>query len=295
MAIGVYEPIIRRTAAKYGIDPEIAVRVAKSEGGVNDYIQSRVRKNGVQEPSYGPFQLLVGGKGTIFPEGMGNQMIRETGLDPRDPRNAEAAIDFALKQASRHGWGQWYGAKASGISNFAGIGGRPSAAAASPYFGSGNLGNYKTADVTTVAPNVSAAAMSQTPVTGQPYAFSPPTQADQLSPDAAAALFAPQPTPGALPFEKETSPLGDLLAGLEKGSEQQALQQTIQQALYEPPEQKPFDVTTLTPEMRQVEPTIEAPKIGSLSDPVGGLAEVFQKLQTPPRPTGSMFRPSRLA
>lgn len=120
-----YADMIRQAAAKYGVDPDVALRVAKSEGGIDQYIQSRVKKNGVQEPSFGPFQLLVGGKGTGFPEGMGNQMIRETGLDPRNPANAGAAIDFAMKQASQKGWGQWYGAKAVGIGNYDGIGGRP--------------------------------------------------------------------------------------------------------------------------------------------------------------------------
>lgn len=117
-----FEQYIRQAAIARGIDPDIAVRVARSEGGVNDYIQSKVRKNGVQEPSYGPFQLLVGGQGTIFPEGMGNQMIRETGLDPRDPNNAHASIDFALDQAKNKGWGQWYGAKAIGVTGKHGIG-----------------------------------------------------------------------------------------------------------------------------------------------------------------------------
>lgn len=117
-----YEQYIRQAAIARGIDPDITVRVAKSEGGVNDYIQSKVRKNGVQEPSFGPFQLLVGGQGTIFPEGMGNQMLRETGLDPRDPKNAQASIDFALDQAKNKGWGQWYGAKAIGVTGKHGIG-----------------------------------------------------------------------------------------------------------------------------------------------------------------------------
>lgn len=119
-----YADMIRRSAAKYGIDPNIALKVANTEGGTKGWVQSGVRKNGVREPSYGPFQMLVGGAGTGFPEGMGNQMMRETGLDPRDPRNAQPAIDFAMKQASVDGWRQWYGAKNNGIGRFDGIGGR---------------------------------------------------------------------------------------------------------------------------------------------------------------------------
>lgn len=118
---GSYRDMIINSAKRWGIDPDTALRVAKSEGGTDKYIRSQYKKNGKQEPSYGPFQLLVGGGDTGFPEGMGNQMIRETGLDPRDPKNAQAAIDFAMREASRKGWGQWYGAKKLGITGFAGI------------------------------------------------------------------------------------------------------------------------------------------------------------------------------
>lgn len=120
------EDYIRRAAAARGIDPDIAVRVAKAEGGLNDPTrQSLVMKNGRQEPSYGPFQLLVGGGDTGFPEGLGNRALA-AGIDPRNPNDAYRGIDFALDTAAKTGWGQWYGAKAAGLGNFAGIGGRPS-------------------------------------------------------------------------------------------------------------------------------------------------------------------------
>lgn len=120
------EQYIRQAAAARGIDPDVAVRVAKSEGGLNDPIrQSGVMKGGVREPSYGPFQLLIGGNGTNFPEGLGNRAVA-AGIDPRNPNDAYRAIDFALDEAGKKGWGQWYGAKAAGLDNFAGIGGRPS-------------------------------------------------------------------------------------------------------------------------------------------------------------------------
>ncbi|TBG78624.1 hypothetical protein ELG76_04210 [Rhizobium leguminosarum] len=122
------EQYIRQAAAARGIDPEIAVRVAKSEGGLNDPIrQSGVMKNGAREPSYGPFQLLIGGGGSGFPEGLGNRAVA-AGIDPRNPNDAYRGIDFALDEASKKGWGQWYGAKAAGLGNFAGIGGAPSGA-----------------------------------------------------------------------------------------------------------------------------------------------------------------------
>ncbi len=120
------EDYIRQAAAARGIDPEIAVRVAKSEGGLNDPIrQSGVMKGGVREPSYGPFQLLIGGNGTNFPEGLGNRALA-AGIDPRNANDAYRGIDFALDEASKKGWGQWYGAKAAGLGNLAGIGGQPS-------------------------------------------------------------------------------------------------------------------------------------------------------------------------
>jgi TP901 family phage tail tape measure protein len=115
------EAHIRETAKKYGIDPDTAVAVAKSEGLTT--FQSSVKKGGKgsyngREDSWGAFQLYMGG-------GLGNQFQKETGLDPRDPANEKATIDFALKHASKNGWGSWYGARNTGIPNYAGIGGRP--------------------------------------------------------------------------------------------------------------------------------------------------------------------------
>lgn len=123
------EQYIRAAAMQRGIDPDIAVRVAKSEGGLLDPVrQSDVRKNGAREPSYGPFQLLVGGGSTGFPAGLGNDFMRDTGLDPRNPEHAYRGIDYALDTAARDGWGRWYGAKAIGLDDRAGIGGKPQTA-----------------------------------------------------------------------------------------------------------------------------------------------------------------------
>lgn len=118
------EQYIRQAARARGIDPEIAVRVARSEGGLKDPTrQSLVMKNGAQEPSYGPFQLLIGGGNSGFPEGMGNAALK-AGIDPRDPNQWQRGVDFALDNAARDGWGAWYGAKAAGIGNREGIGSR---------------------------------------------------------------------------------------------------------------------------------------------------------------------------
>lgn len=120
-AAGGYAEMIRQSAAQYGIDPKIALRVAQGEGGTSGWIQSRVMKGGVREPSYGPFQALIGGPGTGFPRGQGNAML-EQGIDPRNPANAQRVIDWQMRYASQHGWREWYGAKAAGIGNRQGIG-----------------------------------------------------------------------------------------------------------------------------------------------------------------------------
>jgi len=106
---------IRETAIKYGIDPEVALKVAKSEG-LSSFRSGVRTKSGAEEPSFGAFQLYTGG-------GLGNQFQKETGLDPSDPKNEKATIDYALKTAAKVGWGPWHGAKNTGIGEFEGIGG----------------------------------------------------------------------------------------------------------------------------------------------------------------------------
>jgi hypothetical protein len=171
------EEYIRYSAAQRGIDPDIAVRVAKAEGGLQDPVQqSRVMKNGVREPSYGPFQLLIGGEGTGFPAGLGNAALAQ-GIDPRNPEHALKAIDFALDTAAKKGWGQWYGAKAVGLDNFAGIGGRPATAVASaappaPVFGApAPSPNPQVASFpSSVAPTVPASMQQDIPAAAQAVA-----------------------------------------------------------------------------------------------------------------------------
>jgi hypothetical protein len=109
---------IAQTAQKYGIDPRVALRVAESEGLRS--FQSGIRG----ENSYGAFQLNTQG-------GLGNIFYRQTGLNPADPRNERATIDFALRYASQHGWGPWHGARNTGVGQWQGIN-RQIAAAATP-------------------------------------------------------------------------------------------------------------------------------------------------------------------
>src|SRR3990167_7046164 len=115
------ESYIRQAATARCIDPNVAVRVARSEGlngNPAEGWQSRVVKNGVREPSYGPFQLFMGG-------GLGNVFQNSTGLDPRDPDTVYAQIDFALSHAAQNGGGAGYGARKVGIANRQGIGKGP--------------------------------------------------------------------------------------------------------------------------------------------------------------------------
>jgi len=107
---------IAKAAAQRGIDPSTALAVARSEGGLSSWnLQSNYFKNGVQEPSFGPFQLYKGG-------GLGNSFMAKTGLDPAVAANGPAGVDFALDHAAKNGWGAWYGAGKAGISKWQGIG-----------------------------------------------------------------------------------------------------------------------------------------------------------------------------
>jgi hypothetical protein len=104
---------IQDRARAYGVDPGIALRVAKTEGFYQFPSGIRDRRTGQQERSYGAFQLNDRGLGPIFQ--------RETGLDPSKPENEARTIDWALHYASRHGWGPWMGAAGHGITGFRGI------------------------------------------------------------------------------------------------------------------------------------------------------------------------------
>jgi hypothetical protein len=113
------EAWIRQMAASMNIDPDIAVRVAKSEG-FNAY-------SGDNGTSMGDFQLHVtpGGKG----KAVGDQFRAATGLDQNDPKNERAMDEFALKNAAANGWGDYHGAARVGIGQWQGIGARGAASA----------------------------------------------------------------------------------------------------------------------------------------------------------------------
>lgn len=106
-------PYIRERAAAYGIDPDVALRVARAEGLRDFYGDNRT--------SFGALQLHVGG-------GVGDEFRRATGLDPSDPANERATIDFALRVAAQRGWGPWRGAARVGIGQWEGIAGNDNGA-----------------------------------------------------------------------------------------------------------------------------------------------------------------------
>ena len=117
---GEVEGYIRQAAAARGIDPDIAVRVANSEGGMTPARRGTFKTGS----SWWPFQLHYGGQG--YEElgnvaGMGNRFTAETGYQPGDPNAWQAATDFALNEVQKKGWGQWYGAQAQGITGFQGV------------------------------------------------------------------------------------------------------------------------------------------------------------------------------
>ena len=100
-------PIIRAAAIRNGIDPDVAVAVARSEGLGNPV--------GDNKTSFGAMMLHIGG-------GVGDLFRKDTGLDPSDPKNEVATIDYAMQYAAKYGWGAWHGAARIGIGDRQGIG-----------------------------------------------------------------------------------------------------------------------------------------------------------------------------
>ncbi len=109
--------IVKQLAPKIGVDTATALKVIRSEGGLGKFQQSQVFKNGIQEPSFGPFQLLKGGPGTGFKKGLGNLAP----FDVSDPSTIRQNVQFGLEQAKKNGWSQWYGAAKAGVGKWDGI------------------------------------------------------------------------------------------------------------------------------------------------------------------------------
>lgn len=89
---------IRQGAIQRGIDPNLALHVPATEGGTGQF------KLGDNGSSGGPFQLHLDdpsrpGAGSS----MGDAFYKSTGLNPLDPKNERATIDYALDYAKSHG------------------------------------------------------------------------------------------------------------------------------------------------------------------------------------------------
>ena len=122
------EAYIRAAAAARGMDPNVAVAVAKSEGLYN--------YTGDQGTSFGPYQLHYGG-------GLGDTFTKQTGKNASDPSTWKSQVDFSLDQAKSGGWGPWHGWKGAA---FAGI----------PGGGAGGGGKSVTVNVGGVTVNTSS-------------------------------------------------------------------------------------------------------------------------------------------
>jgi len=105
---------IRQSAAAHGIDPSVAMSVARSEG-LNNYV-------GDDSSSFGPFQLHYGGTSKQYPNrGLGDAFSKDTGFDARDPSTTNAQIDWVMAYVAKHGWDDWMGAAKSGITGMMGV------------------------------------------------------------------------------------------------------------------------------------------------------------------------------
>lgn len=107
------------SARRAGHDPDVAQTVARSEGAGP---LGTVGDNGT---SFGALQAHVGG-------GQGDDFRAQTGLDPSDPKNERALIDWQLSQVSRTGWTPFHGAAAAGIGQWQGVGSTPASSASAP-------------------------------------------------------------------------------------------------------------------------------------------------------------------
>lgn len=168
---------VMRAASKYGIDPHTMLRVAQSEGLNESYA------GGDKGTSFGAMQLHRGGPGSV-----GYEFEKQTGLDLADPRNEDAANEFAAKWAAQHGWGAWMGAHRIGVNGRMGIGNGQGSALAF---------NAPTTSEVQSAPAVQAmnAAMGGTPPTS-----GPPVQVAGGAKPFQPLPIRPNPAPGGQPM-----------------------------------------------------------------------------------------------
>jgi hypothetical protein len=100
-----HEQFIRDYAAKIGLNPDLAIGIARAEGlrawsPSNPNAASYVDRSGGQPFSFGDFQL------NVHPGAMGSKALA-AGIDPRDPKQWQAADQFALDQMKAGGIKPW--------------------------------------------------------------------------------------------------------------------------------------------------------------------------------------------
>jgi hypothetical protein len=122
------EGFIRDAASARGINADIAVAVANTEGGVTE----PARCGDFSGPpwysgkSWWAFQLHYGGIGTPYgawghTAGMGNGFTTLTGWEPGNAAAWRDAARYALNRARTGGWNAWYGAATIGVRDFMGV------------------------------------------------------------------------------------------------------------------------------------------------------------------------------
>lgn len=122
------EQFIRDAATARGINPDIAIQVCHTEGGVTE----PARCGDFSGPpwhsgkSWWALQLHYGGIGTPWQHfggtaGMGNGFTALTGWQPGDPAAWRDAARYGLNRARTGGWNAWYGAATVGVRDFMGI------------------------------------------------------------------------------------------------------------------------------------------------------------------------------
>jgi hypothetical protein len=108
---------IRASAIRNGIDPNIALRIAASEG-LGGSIPGVRMTPGDKGTSFGPYQLHYGGRGSL-----GTEYSRATGHHAGDPKHWQEQIDFALRYAGKNKtWAPWFGRGPAGVGTHEGFG-----------------------------------------------------------------------------------------------------------------------------------------------------------------------------
>ena len=114
---------ISKIAKKYNIDPDVALKVWQSEGGMKWQSQlepqtKKVKTAGGKEASYGPFQLYTGkgGLGSAWEEKYGKKLS-----NANSPEDVLSQIDFALSTVPKRGWQDFKGAERVGIKQNQGV------------------------------------------------------------------------------------------------------------------------------------------------------------------------------